>query len=342
MKQRIAKRLLVLAFAVSTAAASWARADEVVLNNGDRLTGRISAEGSKLTIDTKAVGKVTVDLKDVKTFSTDEATDVVLKDGTRMHGRIESAGGGLISVAPVAAGGMPGAVPYGQLKAINPPPAVWSGSVLVGGLLARGNTDSDSLNATAQLTHKTDHDEFTFYGQYIYSRQRVPGDAKHETADDLLGRLKYQYDFTPRFYGYAAVEGEHDVIAGLDLRLAPTVGVGYKWFDEPAFGFSTEAGIGYLYRQYAHDGESGNPAARLAYHLKSKLNDKVSLYHDLEYLPGLDRLDDYFLNADLGIRTDISGKVYTEFKVDYRYDSKPAPGHGPNDLRFILGVGVAF
>jgi putative salt-induced outer membrane protein YdiY len=342
MKHRIAKRLLVLAFAASAAVASSAHADEILLNNGDRLTGKITAAGSKLTIDTKAAGKVTVDLKDVKTFSTDEPTDLILKDGTHVHGRIESAGGGLISVAPGPAGAMAGVVPYRQLKAINPPAAAWSGSVLIGGLLARGNTDSDSLNATAQFSHKTDHDEFTFYGQYIFSRQRVPGDGKHETADDLLGRLKYQYDFTPRFYGYGAIEGEHDVIAGLDLRLAPTVGVGYKWFDEPAFGFNTEAGIGYLYRQYAHDGETGNPAARVAYHLKSKLNDKVSLYHDLEYLPGLDRLDDYFLDADLGIRTDITGKVYTEFKVDYRYDSKPAPGHGPNDLRFILGVGVAF
>ncbi|HEY2586055.1 MAG TPA: DUF481 domain-containing protein [Tepidisphaeraceae bacterium] len=322
------------------AVVSSAQADEVVLNNGDRLTGKITVDGSKLTIDTKAAGKVTVDLKDVKTFSTDEPADMVLKDGTKVHGRIASAENRQITLAP--GGGAIGVVPYGQLRAISPPPAEWSGNVLIGGLLARGNTDVDSFNATALVDHKTDHDQFTFFGQYLFSRQRVPGDGKHETLDDLLGRVKYEYDFAPRFYGYAQVEAEHDTIAGLDLRLAPTVGVGYRWFDEPVFSFATEAGIGYLYRQYAHDGETGNAAARLAYHVRSKLNDKVSVFHDLEYLPGLDRIDNYLLNADLGIRTDITGKIYTQFSIDYSYDSKPAPGHGPNDLRFILGVGVAF
>lgn len=331
---------LALILAVATSIASVAHADQIVLKNGDRLTGKLTAAGSKLTIETKAAGKVTVDLKDVKTFSTDEPTDIVLKDGTKLRGRIASAENGQIALAP---GGVPtGLVPYAQLRAINPPPAKWSGDLLVGGVLTRGNTDTDNLNASFELDHKTDHDLFTFSGQYLYGRQRIPGDGKHETADDLLGRLKYQYDFTPRFYGYASVEAEHDAIAGMDLRLAPTVGAGYTWFDEPVFAFSTEAGVGYLYRQYAHDGEMGNAAGRLAYHIKSKLNDKVSLFQDTEYLPGLDRIDNYFLNADLGIRADITGKIFTEFKIDYRYDSKPAPGHGPNDVRYILGVGVAF
>jgi putative salt-induced outer membrane protein YdiY len=328
---------LVIALA---AVVSSARADEIVLNNGDRLTGTITAAGSKLTIDTKAAGKVTVDLKDVKTFSTDEPTDIVLRDGTKVRARIESAGNGQIALASGAAPIT--VVPYGRLKAINSPTAAWSGNVLVGGLLARGNTDVDSLNASAQLNHKTDHDQFTFFGQYLFGRQRVPGDGKHETTNDLLGRIKYEYDFTPRLYGYASVQAEHDTIAGLDLRLAPMVGPGYTWFDEPVFTFSTEAGIGYLYRQYAHDGETGTAAARLAYHLQSQINDKVSAFHDMEYLPGLDRIDNYVLNADLGVHTEITGKIYTEFRVDYRYDSKPAPGHGPNDLRFILGVGASF
>jgi putative salt-induced outer membrane protein YdiY len=338
MLHRITPWLVV---AVVIACGLYTRADEIVLKNGDRLSGKITAEGSKLTIDTKAEGKVSVELKDVKAFSTSEPADVVLSDGTTIHARVNSGPDGQMMLSP-GLSGMIEPVPFARLKAINPPPVRWTANVLVGGLLARGNTDSDSFNASADIGHKTGHDEFTFHGQYLYSRQRVPGDGKHETVDDLLGRVKYQYSFTPRWYGYVGVEAEHDVIAGLDLRLAPTAGGGFKWVDEPGFSFNTEAGFGYLYRQYAHDGSTGSAIARLAYHLKAKLNDKVSAFHDLEYLPGLDRIDNYFLNADLGLRADITGKIYTEFKIDYRYDSQPAPGHGPNDVRYILGVGVAF
>lgn len=337
MRHKLHLWIVLLAAAALT---PWAHADEILLKNGDRLTGKITAEGTKLTIETKSEGKVSVDLKDVKTFSTSEPADVVLSDGTKIHTRIGAGPEGQMLLAPV--GGMLQPFPFARLKAINPPPVRWTANILFGGLLARGNTDSDSFNASADIGHKTEHDEFTFRGQYLFSRQRVPGDGKHETADDLLGRIKYQYNLTARWYLYVSVEAEHDVIAGLDLRLAPSIGGGYRWIDQPNLSFSTEAGFGYLYRQYAHDGEMGSPDARLAYHVKAKFNDKVSAFQDLEYLPGLDRIDNYFLNADLGIRADITGRVYTEFKIDYRYDSKPAPAHGPNDIRYILGVGVAF
>ena len=59
--------------AIIAAFAASATADEIVFNNGDRLTGKVlSADGGKLKIKTDVAGEVTVDLKDVKTFSTAE------------------------------------------------------------------------------------------------------------------------------------------------------------------------------------------------------------------------------------------------------------------------------
>lgn len=334
-------RASMLVFLALCLTGSAALADEVLMKNGDRLSGKITFDGSKLTIETKNEGKLSVDLKDVKTFSSDSPADVVLSDGQKLHGRIDSGADGNITLAPPE--GPVQVVPFGQLHAINPPPVRWSGSILLGGLLARGNTDSDSFNASADLDHKTERDEISLHGQYFFSRQRVPGDGVHETVDDLLGRAKYQYTFAPKWYAYASVEAEHDVIAGLDLRLAPSVGVGFQWVDQPTFSFSTEAGIGYLYRQYAHNnGETGSPDARLAYHLKAKLNDKVNIFHNMEYLPGLDRIDNYFFDTDLGLRAALTSKFYGEIKIEYQYDSAPAPGHGPNDTRVTLGVGVTF
>ena len=68
----------------------------------------------------------------------------------------------------------------------------------------------------------------------------------------------------------------------------------------------------------------------------------MKVFHDFEYLPGLDSINNYFFDTDAGIRADITEKMFTEFKVQYQYDSRPAPGRGSNDIRYILGVGWSF
>ena len=118
--------------------------------------------------------------------------------------------------------------------------------------------------------------------------------------------------------------------------------MGYQWVDKPRLSFNTEAGAAWLYRSYTHDGSNDNVSLRLAYHLAGKLNDKVGLFHDFEYFPALDRIDNYYFNTDAGIRASITEQMFTQFKIEYRYDAQPAPGRGPSDLRYILGVGWNF
>jgi putative salt-induced outer membrane protein YdiY len=334
------RALLLFTAMLASAWATSVLADEVSLKNGDRLTGTITTDGSHLTVDTQAEGKVTIDLKNVKTFSSGTPADVVLTDGTHVHGRLDSGPDGSVTFVPD--NGAAHAIAFGNLKAVNPPPVKWVGSILIGGLIARGNTDSDSLNAALDFSRRGEHDRITLSAQYIFTRTKLPGQTKQETADDLQGSAKYDYFFTPKLYGYGIIQAEHDVIAKLDIRLAPGVGIGYQWVETSKLSFNTEAGIGYLYRQYSQAGHTSSVDARAAYHLKWKVNDKINVFHDFEYLPGLDRLSNYFFSTDAGIRADLTKKMFTEFKIQYQYDSRPAPGRGSNDVRYILGVGWAF
>jgi len=333
-------RSLIVAIIAIAFIGPWSWGDEVMLKNGDRLTGKITTEGSNLTVDTGPAGKITVDLKNVKSFSTGAAIDILMNDGTRVHGRVDSGPDGQIMLAPD--NGPARAIAFADFKQVNPPPSTWIGNILIGGLLVRGNTDADSLNAAINVSRRGDHDRITLGAQYIFARTKSPGQSKTETADDLQGNVKYDYFFTPKFYGYGVVDAEHDVIAKIDLRLSPGVGVGYQWFDTKVFSFNTEGGIGWLYRKYAHDGHTSSVDARAAYHLKWVPVAHVNVFHDFEYLPGLDRLSNYFFDTDAGVRADITEKMYTEFKVQYQYDSRPAPGRGSNDIRYILGVGWTF
>jgi putative salt-induced outer membrane protein YdiY len=234
------------------------------------------------------------------------------------------------------------AIPLSSIKKINPPPVKWTGNVVVGGILARGNTQTENLNAATHLMRRGDQDRITFDAQYLYGREKITGDGNHETQNNWYIEGKYDYFFNPRFYAYANARVERDVIADISLRLTPGVGVGYQWVEKPNFAFNTEAGAAWLYRSYSHDGRVDSASARLVYHLTAKFNDKVSAFHNFEYFPGLDRMSNYFFDTDAGIRATLTEQMFAEFKVEERYDSQPAPGRGRNDTRYIVGVGWNF
>lgn len=321
-----------------TALCNAALADEVRLKNGDRLTGKVvEASGGKLKMTTAAAGDVAIDLKEVETFSTDEPVEIRTKDGTIRRERIaasETAGN-------VSAGGAD--VPLDGIKTLSTKGPRWTGAVVAGGLITRGNSNTDSLNLSIDASRRGDDDRISANAGYIYSRQADPdtGD-KSTTADNWFAAGKYDYFFTEKFYGYAGVRVEHDTIAELDLRLTPTVGVGYQWVERPDFNFATEAGLAYVYEEYATGGSDEHVAARLAYHVDLKFNEQVSLLHNLEYLPSLEDIEDFNLNTDAGVRASLTKTMFAQFKVEWRYDASPAPGAGKNDLRYVLGVGWTF
>jgi hypothetical protein len=62
--------LLVLVLIVGGALNLWA--DEVLLKNGDRLTGKVQRVEGKLTVSGTLAGDVTVNMSDVQTFSTEQ------------------------------------------------------------------------------------------------------------------------------------------------------------------------------------------------------------------------------------------------------------------------------
>jgi putative salt-induced outer membrane protein YdiY len=267
---------------------------------------------------------------------------VKLNDGTIIHQQVAAAPDGQIALA---AGGAlaPQNVSLSSIKYVNHMEN-WTGAIVAGGQLTRGNTDTDQLSLSVKMQRRTEIDRISVDSGFLYGRQEVPGLAgKHETQNDWWIGGEYDYFFTPKFYGYVNGRVERDLIAGLSLRLTPGAGVGYNWIDKPDFHVHTEGGISWLYRDYTHGGGTNESiAARAAYHIDKKLTKEISVYHNLQYLPGLDTINDYYFDTDAGIRADINSKMFTEFKVREQYDSEPAPGKGHNDTWFILGVGLNF
>jgi putative salt-induced outer membrane protein YdiY len=329
------------------AAPRAAQADTITFRNGDRLTGTIvEMLDGKIRFKSAAAGEVLIDTVDVATFSTDGLIDLQLADGTVVKQQVEAGPEGRITVT-----GADGAQEYeiSSLKSLNPR-TTWRGNVRAGLLLNRGNTDNDNYYAAFDITRRSELDRWTFNGQYNLVRTEDSDGDKTSTTDNWRVGGKYDYFFNDRLYGFAALMVERDRIANLDYRISPSVGLGYQWHESPEWNFSTEAGVAYVYEKYREpsdaspdfDDDDSFVALRFGYHYDRKLNDKVLLFHNLEYLPGLDDIDNYRINGDIGLRASLSTNWFAEARMEMRHDNSPPEDAVKTDLRYVIALGWQF
>jgi len=85
---------IVFLFSLFCLAVSSARADKVVLKNGDQVTGTIvKKDGKSLTIKTDQFGVVTTAWDQVATIQSDKPLNVAIPDGRTVQGTIATTNG---------------------------------------------------------------------------------------------------------------------------------------------------------------------------------------------------------------------------------------------------------
>ncbi len=330
------------------ATADAARADEVVLTNGDRVTGVVTgiADG-KITIAQTKFGTISVSLSDVKSVMPASATQPAAatqptsQPSTKPATQSTSQPTSKPATTMVAAPPIPPPPPPAPPKA--PPVKRWSGAVTATGLATRGNSDSESVRISVDALRKGDKNTLTLAAAYALGQtENTTTGEKTTNIDNWFTQAKLDYAFNEKWYNYALVRVEQDSVANLELRVSPGLGIGYRYINKPDTHLNLEGGLNYVWESFQNDGTNEHVALRLAYHYDKKLNDKVSLIHNVEYLPSVEAIDDFNLNADLGIRAQLTTNLFSEFKVEWRYDSSPAPGADENDFRCTVGVGWKF
>jgi len=325
-------------------AVTAASGDEILFKSGDRLTGTVnSVAGGKMTFTSKVAGKLTLNMADIKTFSTDTPIEISMADGTVVHQKVAESAEGQVAVQPGGAA-QPQTLSLANVAKINPEKTHWTGALVAGALVARGNTESETASVSADAMRRSDTDRTTLGAGYYFASQRDNNTGDSSTsADNWFLKGKYDYFFSKKFYGYGNIKYEKDRIASLDMRLAPGAGFGYQWIEKPDLNFFTEGGASWVCERYTDPDETRTyMAARLAYHFDAALNEHVKGFHNLEIIPSLEDIQAVLVNTDVGLRAAITERMFVEAKAQLAYNSQPAEDREKKDLRYTLGIGVAF
>ena len=328
-------------------------ADELVFKSGGRLTGTfVKVEEKMLIFDSVEVGLVTVKLENVANFTSDQPAQFVFQDGTVVSGKVLGLENDQVKLAQTEM--LPThSYPLSNITSVNPPPVIppkWSGSYTAGFTSSHGNTFSESGSVSFDASRRTGKDRTTVFTRYLVGRAENEDDAgntnKKTTEENFAFGGKYDYFFTPKFYGFLDGQFKKDHIADLDRRIIAGLGLGYQWIESDPMNFSTDFGASELCEQYTtHDviTKSDELSARLGYHFDRIIWEGFKFVHNLNYYPAAtSTLSDYYLSTDAELRLALSGSMYGSFKAILDYDNTPAPGIGKTDTKYIHGIGWTF
>ena len=321
--------------------------DELVFKNGDRLTGKIvHLVDGKLAFKSSVAGDVTVNLSDIKTLSSDEAIEVNLKDNTGFKQKVLSAEPGRFGVEG-AESLKAQEFAVADIVSINPPikPAPkWTGNIAGGLTSTHGNTKTEMISASANMSKRTEKDRSQLSADYAKGDQDDPDTGQNVTIENWWrARGKYDYFFSKKMYVYIDGRYEKDDIAELDRRVIVGSGSGIQWIESDDMNFSTECGLASLYEKFDNQTDSNSElSTQLGYNLDKRLTKNTKLTHDLTYYPTMQKFSDYFLTSTAGIRADFSKSFFVNFKTIFNYDVTPAIGAHKTDVKYFVGVGYSF
>lgn len=321
-------------------------AEEIVLENGDRLTGTISLmENGKLTVTTEYAGAINVDATKIKTIVTDKPAEVHLESGEVLRGKIETVEEGQLMVEPSEERG-PTVVEWSTVKSINPSFKKWIGGVTIGANLQSGNTDRMSASVGSEATRKTDNARFTLRLLYNYAEEREEDEEGEEdtelTARSTYGALKYDYFWTRSLYTYLSVEMLSDEFKDLNLRTVVGPGLGYQIWDDDVKQLLLEAGLAYFSEDLDEGADDSWVTGRLAANVSYTIMEKVVFSDQLVIYPGLEEFGEYQLRNEAAITSALFGNWALRFSNIIEHDSDPPAGVKKNDIYWIIGMQYMF
>ena len=280
-------------------------------------------------------------------MTSEDPVTVVLGSGTILQGKPRMLGPGTLGIqTDMLTEPIPVAVE--SVKAVNPPvkkSVVYTGNVNFGASIIKGNTQLKTYNFLGELIARSDRLRLTILGRYLYAEN-----SGELNARNAFGTIKLDFFITKRFYAYAGALFEQDTFQDLNLRTSLFAGPGYQLIDEGDFSnpyltkmqLGVELGLGFFNEDFKRAPDRNNVTGRWAVNFNWPVGPWLTLFHQHQGYPSLEKRSDYYITSQQGIRLTMLENFISTFQVNWRYDNTPAPGAKKADTQYLLTLGYAF
>jgi putative salt-induced outer membrane protein YdiY len=338
--------------------ACTAKADTILMKNGDHLTGTIEhSDAKQLTLKTDYAGDITLQLSAVKQIVSEASVVVTTKDNKTVSGKLTMEGTNL-DVATANSGTV--AVPLGDVTMVRSEseqaayehslhPGLtenWNGAATVGFSLARGNSDTTNLAIGFNGARTTLNDKLLTYATSIYASNDKPG-AGGVTANDIRGGARYNHNIASRAFAFGSADYEYNELQFLNLRSIYSGGFGYHAIEQP--NMTLDLLLGGNYTRESYSANTVTPAIQrniagvtAGEDFMRKLGKTTTVNEQFYFYPDLSNTGQYRFAFDLALDTKINKWLGWQTTASDRFLSDPIPGTLRNDLILTTGLNFSF
>jgi putative salt-induced outer membrane protein YdiY len=341
-----------------------ARADQVTLKNGDRLTGTIvKADTKTMLIKTELAGEVNVQWDGVTSIVSTQPLHLGLKDGQTVVGTVATADG-KFEVATKATGEVTAAKDAvvtvrnddeqknydAEDDRLRNPHLTdfWSGLVDTGLSVTRGNSATLTYNLAAKAARVTTRDKISVYTTAVYATDDTTPPSK-TTAHAIRGGIRGDLNVSDRVFVFGFTDFEFDEFQHLDLRNVLGGGLGYHVIKTKNTVFDVFGGGGYE-QEYFSPNPPTEPTSLtrktgevvLGEELNTKVNNRTTFSEKFSLFPNVSNGGEYRLQFDATSATRLKGWLSWQATYSDRYLSDPLPGLKKNDVLLSTGLRLTF
>jgi putative salt-induced outer membrane protein YdiY len=353
------RKLAALLFFVSLALVpAWA--DQIVMKNGDRVTGSVvKKDGKDLHIKTDQLGDITVSWDQVASIKTDKPVNVVLADGRKAKGTIATSGAMVeiaaqppISIAPGDIATIRDDAEQAAFDRLVHPGwgQLWAGNASLGLAGTEGNAEALTFTLGATVARVTNNDKTSLYFNLIDSSAKVNG-TDSQTAEAVRGGWAYNHNVSPRLFVGVFNDYSYDKFQDLDLRFVLGGEFGYHLMKTKRSQLDVLGGFDYVRSNYftpvtnpPTPSTPNQSAAEIMagedYTMKVSAN--TSFVESFRFFDSLEDTSASRMNFDLGASTKIAKWLTWNVSLSDRYVNRPAAGRKDNDFVYSTGIGVTF
>jgi hypothetical protein len=328
------------------------QADQIVLKNGDIVTGAIvKKSGGKVTIKSEFLGEVSMPWSAVKEVRSDEVLTVELPGGEHISGKVSTAGENLVVSTDL--GAKPAAfATVGDIR--NPAEQhawerlqhpglfeLWAGFFDSGFAVARGNARTDTLTNSFNAARVTRNDRITVNFSQIYGTATV-NNLSSAVANAVRGGWTYDHTLRGRFFVSTLNDYEHDQFQNLQLRFVLGGGLGVNAVKGDRTSLSFITGADYNRENFNQDFTRNSGEVNFGDVFTHKFTGAMSLTQSFRYFVNLSQAGEYRINFDTSAVTAVRKWLGWHVTASDRFLSNPVFGRQRNDMMLSTGFRLSF
>lgn len=341
--------------AILLAVSAWA--DQIVMKNGDRVTGAIVKKDAKtLTIKSAHFGVVTLPWDQVESAKADTPINIVMPNDQTVNGTL--------TLAPdkvqVTTGGTTKTVPPAEIVALRDASEqkayerllkprladLWIGNANIGWAGTKGNAETATLSLGMGAARVTRTDKTTVYFNAIRASALI-NKVSAQTAQAVRGGIGYNRNLKPRVFLNIFNDWETDKFQNLDLRTVLGGGLGYNAWKAERGRLDLLGGMAYNRERF----DPARPALAFTRNgadaywgddFNYKVGTRTSMFQSFRMFNNLQNGDRYRINFDVGATTQVTKWLTWNLSLSNRFLNLPVAGRKKNDILYTTGFGFAF